>query len=225
MGAAAALLFLVYLNNTSRFATVMTGSPTVLVHRGIAQQVDWDTADENGCIADQTFPPKHEYLENTIASMRAAFDRGANVVEFDIHRTRDNRFAVFHDRRLECRTDGQGAPHDHSLEELQALDVGYGWTGMVPDSCETAPLFVPVNIAPWLWGWPNLFMERMRSSGSSIVVVGAFNGGNFTRGLDNVEDLSRLPGNFDGGIWTNDLELVISTLRKTSDRKQDSSLH
>lgn len=327
VGAASALLFLVYLNNTSSFAPAMTGAPTVLVHRGIAQQVNWDTADASGCIADQIFPPKHEYLENTIASMRAAFDRGANVVEFDIHRTRDNRFAVFHDRQLECRTDGQGAPREHSLEELQALDIGYGytadggrtypfrgkgvglmpsidevfqtfpgksflidvksndprdgrllasqlsklppeqrsslmvfgrgstlealreslpeirmfsvgsianclvryigygWTGMVPGSCENAPLFVPVNIAPWLWGWPNLFMERMRSSGSSIVLVGAFSGRNFARGLDTLEHLARLPGNFDGGIWTNDVELVTTTLRKTSDRKQDPSLH
>ena len=60
--------------------------------------------------------------------MRAAFDRGANVVEFDIHPTTDGRFAVFHDRTLECKTNGSGLTRTHTMEELKRLDIGYGYT-------------------------------------------------------------------------------------------------
>ena len=45
-------------------------------------------------------PPSHPYLENTIASMKAAFQVGADIVEFDIQPTKDGQFAVFHDGNL-----------------------------------------------------------------------------------------------------------------------------
>src|SRR5262249_20890303 len=52
----------------------------------------------------------------------------ASVVEFDIHPTTDRRFAVFHDRTLECKTNGSGFTRAHSIEELKRLDIGYGYT-------------------------------------------------------------------------------------------------
>ncbi|MFC3523032.1 glycerophosphodiester phosphodiesterase family protein [Streptomonospora nanhaiensis] len=55
-------------------------------------------------------PPEHPYLENTIAGMRAAFDAGADQVEFDVHRTADDRFAVFHDWEVDCRTEAAAPP-------------------------------------------------------------------------------------------------------------------
>ena len=60
--------------------------------------------------------------------MQAAFDYGADVVEFDIHPTTDGRFVVFHDRRLDCKTNGQGLTRSHAIKELKALDIGYGYT-------------------------------------------------------------------------------------------------
>src|SRR5436309_14255285 len=65
---------------------------------------------------------------NTIPTMRAAFDRGANVVEFDIHPTTDGRFAVFHDRTLECKTNESGLTRTHTMKNLKRLDIGYGYT-------------------------------------------------------------------------------------------------
>jgi glycerophosphoryl diester phosphodiesterase len=52
-------------------------------------------------------PPILDHLENTIASVRAGFELGADVVEFDVHPTTDGTFAVFHDWTLDCRTDGR----------------------------------------------------------------------------------------------------------------------
>lgn len=80
------------------------------------------------CTAERIFPPEHPYLEGTIASMQAAFDLGADIVEFDIHPTTDGQFAVFHDWTLDCRTNGSGVTREKTLAELQALDIGYGYT-------------------------------------------------------------------------------------------------
>jgi glycerophosphoryl diester phosphodiesterase len=60
--------------------------------------------------------------------MEAAFKAGADIVELDIHPTTDGHFAVFHDWTLDCRTDGKGVTRQHSLADLKALDVGYGYT-------------------------------------------------------------------------------------------------
>jgi glycerophosphoryl diester phosphodiesterase len=40
--------------------------------------------------------------------------------------------------------------------------------------------------------------------GSELVVVGPYHGG-FTSGIDTPGDLARLPSNYAGGIWTNEI--------------------
>ena len=60
--------------------------------------------------------------------MEAAFEYGADIVELDVQRAADGRFAVFHDAVLEFRTDARGAVRAHSLEMLKTLDVGFGYT-------------------------------------------------------------------------------------------------
>jgi glycerophosphoryl diester phosphodiesterase len=261
-------------------------------------------------------PPTHSFLENTIPSMQASFDAGADIVEMDVHPTTDGHFAVFHDWTLDCRTNGSGVTREHSMAELKKLDVGYGytadggktfpfrgmgvglmptleevlrtfpnrrfliniksrdrsegaklagalerltpemrehllvyggdepvaelkqrlpalktvsrstlqacllryigigWTGYVPESCRNALVLVPINVAPWLWGWPHRFLERMRSSNSETFVLGPYGGGEFSTGIDRPEDLKRLPAGYSGGIWTNELERVVSALKK-----------
>src|SRR5262245_41934413 len=211
-------------------------------------------------------PPTHDYLENTLPSMRASFDAGADIVELDVHPTTDGDFAVFHDWTLDCRTDGRGVTRDHAMAELKLLDIGYGytadggktfpfrgkaigimptlgevlaafpdkrllinvksrdplegeklasvlnvlpasrrqqlmvyggdepiaviralapevktisrsaikscllryigygWTGIVPDVCRNALVMVPINVAPWLWGWPDRLLDRMAAA-------------------------------------------------------------
>jgi glycerophosphoryl diester phosphodiesterase len=55
-------------------------------------------------------PPRHGYLENTIASMEAVFSLGADALELDAHPTTDGQFAIFHDWMVDCRTEGRAAP-------------------------------------------------------------------------------------------------------------------
>jgi glycerophosphoryl diester phosphodiesterase len=101
---------------------------TLLAHRGLAQTYAREGLTSDTCTAARIHPPEHPYLENTIASMQAAFAAGADIVEFDIHPTSDGHFAVFHDWTLDCRTNGTGVTRTHTLAELRALDIGHGYT-------------------------------------------------------------------------------------------------
>ena len=101
---------------------------TLLAHRGLAQTYPREGLTNDTCTATRIHPPEHAYLENTIASMQAAFDAGADIVEFDVHPTTDSQFAVFHDWTLDCRTDGHGVTREHAMAALKKLDIGYGYT-------------------------------------------------------------------------------------------------
>jgi glycerophosphoryl diester phosphodiesterase len=118
----------IYLTNSSILVLPPASGPTLLAHRGMAQTYDLTGVTAETCTASRMHPPIHDHLENTIASLRAAFELGADVVEFDVHPTTDGHFAVFHDWTLDCRTDGRGETRAHSLAELKKLDIGYGYT-------------------------------------------------------------------------------------------------
>jgi glycerophosphoryl diester phosphodiesterase len=276
----------------------------------MAQRFDERDLKNDTCTATRMLPSEHDYLENTIRSMRASFEAGADIVELDVHPTIDGEFAVFHDWTLECRTDGHGVTREHTMIELKRLDIGYGytadggrsfpfrgkgvgqmptldealktfadkrllinvksrdrsegeklaavlnglpaehrrlimvyggdepievirrlapgirtisrttikscllhyigygWTGMVPQACRDAMILVPINVAPWLWGWPDRFLNRMDAANSAVFVLGPYSGGEFSTGLDTSELFQRLPENYSGGIWTNEIETI-----------------
>lgn len=121
-------LMMVFVNNSSLFVKKSEQNPLLLAHRGLAQTFHMEEITGDTCTAERIFEPEHPYLENTIASMDAAFKAGADIVELDIHPTTDEQFVVFHDWTLDCRTDGRGVTRDFTLAELKTLDVGYGYT-------------------------------------------------------------------------------------------------
>ncbi len=123
------VLLMVYLNNASWLRDVPDGAVRLLAHRGVHQTYSKENLDRHeGCTADRIDPPQHAFLENTIASIHEAFAYGADIVEIDIHPTIDEKFAVFHDWKIDCRTNGTGKTRDHSLTYLQSLDIGFGYT-------------------------------------------------------------------------------------------------
>ncbi len=126
----------IYLLNASWLMPAQTGKPIFLAHRGVHQTYHRDDLKADTCTATRIDVPAHAYLENTLASMDAAFRAGADIVEFDIHPTTDGQFAVFHDWTLDCRTDGKGVTREESLAELKQLDIGYGYTA---DGGQTFP--------------------------------------------------------------------------------------
>lgn len=313
-----AVLFaaVVWLLNTSLLATPPLGAPKILAHRGIHQTYPKAGVGKDTCTAEMIEKPRHDYLENTIASMQAAFDAGAAVVELDVHLTPDRQLAVFHDWTLECRTEGTGVTEETPMTMLKTLDIGYGytadggktfpfrgkgvgqmptlqevftalpgrqflvnfksrraeegsalaallethpewraavfgvygggeptqetlklvdgmrgydrssavgclarylaygWTGVVPAACQSTLVIVPGNYAPWLWGWPDRFAQRMKSAGSEIILLGPYAGGDFTTGIDSAEDLELVPETFSGYVWTNRAETIGPMLAK-----------
>ena len=67
--------------------------------------------------------------ENTLDSFHAAFDTfGADMIEFDVHLTRDHVPVVIHDATLERTTDGRGYISQWNLVDLKNLDAGYSFT-------------------------------------------------------------------------------------------------
>lgn len=60
--------------------------------------------------------------ENTLKAMELAMQLGAAAVELDVHRVEDE-LVVFHDRRLEGKSNGHGLIHQKTLAELATLSV------------------------------------------------------------------------------------------------------
>jgi glycerophosphoryl diester phosphodiesterase len=300
----------VWLGNSSLFAPPGSGGIDLLAHRGVHQTYNREGLKNDTCTAARIDPPTHGFLENTLASMEAAFAAGADIVEFDIHPTTDGQFAVLHDWTVDCRTEGKGVTRQHSMAELKALDIGYGytadggktfpfrgkgvglmptldevlarfpdkrllinvksddpaegdmlaarlaqlaperrallaayggerpmarlrdklpdlpvmsqtglkrcllryigmgWSGMIPEACRNSIVLLPVNIAPWIWGYPNRLTARMRAVGTRVYVTGKLDDTGFSSGVDSAELLARLPETFGGGIWTNKIESI-----------------
>jgi glycerophosphoryl diester phosphodiesterase len=121
------LIMFMFLNNTTLFLK-QDKKPKLLAHRGVAQTFRMEGITGETCTAERIHKPEHNFLENSIPSIEAAFKAGADIVELDVHPTSDGEFVVFHDWTLDCRTNGSGVTREHSLAELKSLDIGYGYT-------------------------------------------------------------------------------------------------
>ena len=66
-----------------------------------------------------------ERPENTMAAFALAVEQGADMIETDLHRTRDGAIVIAHDERLPGLS-GIGEIGRASLAELRALDLGAG---------------------------------------------------------------------------------------------------
>ncbi|MEV6113955.1 glycerophosphodiester phosphodiesterase family protein [Streptomyces sp. NPDC052109] len=64
--------------------------------------------------------------ENTLRSFVAAQDAGLDLIELDLHLSKDGALVVMHDAEVDRTTDGTGPIADKTLAELRALDAGRG---------------------------------------------------------------------------------------------------
>nr|WP_285876790.1 glycerophosphodiester phosphodiesterase family protein [Fictibacillus phosphorivorans] len=76
--------------------------PIVAAHRGVPSQAP----------------------ENTMVGYRMAYDLGADQIETDVQRTKDGHLVIMHDDTVDRTTNGTGAVHELTLEEIRALDAG-----------------------------------------------------------------------------------------------------
>ncbi len=62
--------------------------------------------------------------ENTLAAFALAAERGAEVVELDVHVTADGDVVVIHDDRLDRTTDGEGEVHRLRTAAVRSVSAG-----------------------------------------------------------------------------------------------------
>jgi len=77
-----------------------------------------------------------EAPENTLPSFERAVAVGAQILETDVHLSRDDEVVILHDPLLDRTTDGAGPVAERTLVELRELDAGYRFT---PDGGESFP--------------------------------------------------------------------------------------
>lgn len=64
--------------------------------------------------------------ENTLRSFVHAEQAGMDVIELDLHLSKDGALAVMHDASVDRTTDGKGPITEKTLAELRELDAGQG---------------------------------------------------------------------------------------------------
>ncbi|HEX7037099.1 MAG TPA: glycerophosphodiester phosphodiesterase [Pseudomonadales bacterium] len=64
---------------------------------------------------------------NTLLAFQHAVDLGVDVLELDVHLTRDDAVVVMHDETVDRTTDGHGALAEMTLAEVKALDAAFHW--------------------------------------------------------------------------------------------------
>jgi glycerophosphoryl diester phosphodiesterase len=125
----------------------------------VHQVVVDENADANTCTALNVKSNDHRLIDNTLPSIAAAFEAGADIVEVDVRQTKDGHFVLFHDDNLDCRTNGRGRVVDTDLATLKKLDVGYGYSA---DGGRSFPLRgVGVGAMPTLEEALRAFPERV----------------------------------------------------------------
>lgn len=101
-----------------------------------------------------------------------------------------------------------------SLTRCLSRYAALGWSGYVPRDCRQAPLLIPINIAQWMWGWPNRFLDRMDAVGSSVHLLGPYAGGGFSQGFDDAALIQQLPDGYSGGISTDAVDVVMPMIKR-----------
>ncbi len=65
---------------------------------------------------------------NTLLAFRHAAELGADVLDTDMHMTRDGALVLMHDETVDRTTNGQGAIRDLTLADIKRLDAAYRFT-------------------------------------------------------------------------------------------------
>lgn len=69
-----------------------------------------------------------EYPENTQLAFEKAIECGADVIETDVHLSKDGHVVIVHDEELSGTTNGKGRVGGLTLQEIKQLDAAYHFT-------------------------------------------------------------------------------------------------
>lgn len=94
---------------------------------------------------------------NTMEALRLALEQGADILEIDVHLTKDGIVVASHDETIDRLTNGSGYIKHMTLAELRQYDFGYDFT---PDGGQTFPYRGKGVTIPTLeeifQAWPNV---------------------------------------------------------------------
>ncbi len=65
------------------------------------------------------------YSENTLPAFQKAIEHGADMIELDVHLTRDGVLVVIHDNDIERTSNGKGDVAQFTLKELRQFDFDF----------------------------------------------------------------------------------------------------
>ncbi len=82
------------------------------------------------------------FPENTLLAFRKALEFGADMIELDVHLSRDGYLVVIHDDEVDRTSDGKGMVKDLTLRELRELN--FNFTGCPESVHEPIPLLEDV---------------------------------------------------------------------------------
>jgi glycerophosphoryl diester phosphodiesterase len=117
-----------------------------------------------------------EEPENTLRAFRRAAELGADMVELDLHLSRDGELVVIHDARVDKTTDGSGEVRTLTLAELRRLDAGRGERiPTLQEVIETLQSRCRLYIELKAAGTPAAAVETVTRAGlAEEVIIGSF---------------------------------------------------
>ncbi|GAA3955918.1 glycerophosphodiester phosphodiesterase family protein [Actinoplanes auranticolor] len=104
------------------------------------------------------------------------------------------------------RLPGIRATSKKIMKDCLVRYLATGWTGHVPAACRHTELHLPQRYGRLLWGWPNLFVDRMRAADTRVVLVAGE--GPWSAGFDRPADLAEVPAGWSGWLWTNRVDAI-----------------
>ncbi len=124
-----AIAFLVLsFTNASWIAPNPSGAPKQIAHRAVGPELLGLTSYfDSGCKGAAISQPYHRHAPNTIPAILRADRLGAWHVEVDPQLTSDGEVVLLGSGNLGCLTEASGSTENATLEQIRALDPGYGY--------------------------------------------------------------------------------------------------
>lgn len=64
---------------------------------------------------------RKDHVENTLDAFNAAINSGANYIEFDVRKTKDNELVIFHDSKVDRMTHSKGYVSNFTYSEIARM--------------------------------------------------------------------------------------------------------
>lgn len=119
--------------------------------------------------------------------------------------------------RIKAQLPKNWAWSDEGAADCSGSYALYGWTGIMPASCEGGTMIIPIDRQWEFWGFPNRLIARMAKAGGRIVVAGP-HGVNLA-GLSLPEQIGDVPSSFNGYLWVDDMWNIGPALHSSIDRR------